>query len=642
MECGIIGLDYGGLRVPDSEKRGFEDFEKTHDMLRNYFPLVQFSPLKNYDKNSNNIYTETIPDELYIAFYKYREEIDNKYYLDIPRVLHNKIFKPLFPLVVPPESINELKNMKESKVRPDIIRFFLDKDVGKFTDGLNSFLDNEAKMTPGFLTNEFLKRVSLSYSFKTEDVGKMNFEFTGDYSNIGYMHDKESVYAVFKCYSHKNCTLYLFGADFLKFMKYPQKWPIINNKTGKTLPIYLCKSQHEEKPGGLGLAEKFQDIEVNDFIWEGWDEAKNKKHLLEKFDLDVNLDISMKEIHHSFCIPLFRENDYSMMLNDERFIEVGYAIIKNILLRNIKRTKAEQIRKFKQAWYETINYVLEGTPDDTCVYNPTMYERFIKQVAGYKNKMKGEEEKERAQSGEYLDERDDLKAGSGSLDNTDRTLINGYFNEIYDFVSHEERKVLDEINRDGNAFTKIRMITKLLSHEYYAYIKEALGKVKNDTIKELYNKAYPASIEEEMRRISKNDKLIEQEDESEKKIDVIDEWLKFEDESGQTLENAINLEDAKKIITKCLLNKFTDDDEIKWIESLYNKASNILLSFVEYLPDSNGEFGSGIKSDIFTDYCDFLNVKNENRNTIHTRFQGKMRKVSVDIKTKLKEKYLEE
>jgi len=629
-------LDYGGLRVPDSEKRGFEDIEKTHDMLRNYFPYVQFSPLKNYERNSNIICLDAIPNDFYMLLCKYIEEIDNKYYLDIPEMIHNKNFKPLFPKFVPTEHINKLENMKESKMRPDIIRFFLDKDAGKFTDRLNSFLDNEVKMTPGFLTNEFLKRVSLSYSFKTEDVGKMNLEFTGDYSNIGYMHDKESVYAVFKCYSHKNCTLYLFGADFLKFMKYPQKWPIINAKTGETLPIYLCKPKYEDKHEWFGLSGQFQDIEVNDFIWEGWDETNNKKHLLEKFNLDVNLNISMKEIHYSFCIPLFRKNDYLMMSNDERFIEVGYAVIKNTLLRNIKRTKAEQIRKYQLAWYETINYILEGTPDDTCVYNPSMYERFIKQVAGYKKRMRVEESKAIERGGEYLDKHNNLKTASGSLDNDDRTLINGYFNDIYNYVFEEDRKDLDEINRDKNAFKKIKMINKLLSCEDYAYIREALGKTKNDTIKELYDKAYPASIEE-MKRISRNEELTEYEDETEQQFNGNDERIGYDDETRQKFEDAIIIQEVKKIIIECLLNKFTDDEEINWIQSLQSK-SNILFTFTEYLPDNNGNFGSGIKSLIFKDYCDFFNVKNEERNLIHTRFQRKVRKAAINIKDKLQER----
>jgi len=586
------------------------EIQKKTKMLRDYFPCVNFNPFNKSDIN-NNQYIESLD-----FLDDYIETINNDLHLDILKMTGEPIFASLFPSSgfqkitnkirkLNKTLINELIKMKKAGKRKDIYKLFFRNEDENFATKLNMFLDKKDKIVPGvtikeafFKRNKNTKNLSCSFIRVIKD-NKLKDEFIWDFSCYNILHDVNSIDDAFFRYARKNCTLYLFGADFIKFKENPINWPIINAEKRQTLPEYLSKDKEKCK----GLSIQFQSIDVLDFVWkddksEKWTELESKEHLLELFKLDKKINVKLKDIYICFCIPLLQVKDFTIMSNKDRFIaftEFGWDMIKNTLLRVTNSTKGQIL---PTAYTEGINYILEGIPKGTNEYCPTIFETFIQQAAGQaKNTKKWEI---RQAVGEY-----------GPLNRNDCQNIDDYLKEIYKvitFVPIEDQEKFLRIINDSNSsyYDKIKEINRLVRS--FESIKNIFQN-RYETIRSLYYKAFPLKIDGE--RTNKDGKVISPE---------------IEDKYYITSEQQLINEERKKIIFRGIKILFAGD--IEWIRQIHDEPANVLWSLImPYKPNSTGRLeGAGPDTPLYRLY---LNISIKKRD--HTYFQLKIRDISDEL-----------
>jgi hypothetical protein len=601
----MMFAEFGGLRVPVISY----DPIKKMEMWWNYFPRVSLTPFEGYDKNRNKCNLGKMPD----IFDGCISSIGNEYYLDIPKMAFMEISAPLFPSSWFVESNKkgglkktieiELGKMKAAGKRTDIIKLFIGEEDEKFAAELNKFLDVKDRIVPGVtITEDFLKNeFSCSYSTETKNNNKIENKFIWNFSCFVFLHEVDSVDDAFCYYAHKNCTLYLFGADFIKFKEHPADWSIINAEN-QTLPVYLSKDKEKCK----GLANEFEGINAGDFVWKNtgsdmWTETESKEHLLGLFRLEETINVNLKNIYNSFCLPLLQENDYTKISNKDPFIafkEYGWKIIENTLLRKTYLTGG-QIQNYTIAWVEIINNILEGTPRGTSKYCPTKFETFIKQAAGQANYCKEWTIKHAA--GEY-----------GPFEPEECQLINDYFREIYGIITsvpREDQEKFFRIINDGGIIEKLKEIIRLVT--LFESIKTVF-KNRYGTIIGLYNKAFPYRIDRE--RENKDGEVFS---------------CPLEDEKQLTPEQRLINEERKKIIIRWVNIRFAGD--IEWIGQLRDEPASSLWSLIRpYKPNSTGRLtGAGPDTNLYRLYKEISIIKKN-----HTDFQHIMRDIADVLELK--------
>ena len=571
------------------------DPEKRLKMLQEYFPQVIFT-------RSNGNQIEEIDNNL-------DEFMDDKYFLNIPGMAERDIFQPLFPgRELVRQFTGALNNLRQSGKRPNVVVFFIADDDKKFVTELNGHLEGKDKIIPGetlvdLFSAKVLDKCFCQYSLVTKDSGDMVDEFVWDFSDFGFSHSVNSVYNAFYYFSHKNCTLYLFGADFGKFLENPTDWPRIPGEKEQSLPGYLSKFGDISK----GLDQRFSNVSAGDFIRKqgaSWNEEYSRRYLLELFNLDENSNISLKNIYHSFCTPLLGRKDYSQVPDKKRItaIEYGNDIIDNTLKRNIHLVKG-QISEHPTEWNEIINEQLESTPKGTGEYSPVELETFIRQVAGQVNFIRIYVKKEEARE-------------KGTLDHNDRQNINNYMREIQKYVPEEEEESFHKIWEDGNAYKKIKKLYKLMSYEN---IRSEFG-TRYNSIEALYWKAFPFPIEE-----------YRENDEGEPLPNVTIEDRTRPDDTDTAV-------DLKKLVVNCFEEEFEEDEE-EWLRFVREEPAGMLFDDLKaYPPSSRGKLPMATNSNLYRNYCMVMNINNtQARSDLHTPFAHKMRSITNKLEIKLRE-----
>jgi len=608
-----IGVEYGDLRVPVIS----DDPIKKMKMWRNYFPRVLLNPFEEYAKNKGKCYLGKIPD----IFDKCIDVIENEYYLDIPKMATMEIFAPLFPSswFVKKNKRGGLKETIKMEVhakRTDIIKLFISKEDEKYAAELNKFLDVKDRIVPEVtITENFLKNTfSCSYSIVTNNDNKIEDKFIWDFSSFNFSHDVDSIDNAFRYYAHKNSTLYLFGADFIKFKERPADWSIINTENKQTLPVYLSKDKDKCK----GLDKKFEKRNAGDFVWKNDDnekpendkkekfEIESKEHLLNLFQLDTTIKIDLKNIYNSFCIPLFKEKDCTIISNNDRFlafVEYGWNIIENTLLRRTD-IAGGQIQKYPTDWTEIVRYILESTPKDTNKYCPTEFEKFIQQAAGQVYFIKEWNIKHAA--GEY-----------GSFDNDECQTINGYFKEIGNIITEvpiDDQEKFYRIEKEGGVKAKLKEINRLV--KAFENIRTVFENRYN-TILNLNYKAFHDEIDKELK--NKDGKVV---------LCSIEDKKQLTPEQ-QFFNEAFN-EERKKLIIDCVKEKFAGD--IKWIRQLCDEPASVLWDLIKpYKPRSTKKLTkeAGPNSNLYRLYMDISKIKKN-----HTKFREIMRDIADTLELK--------
>jgi len=590
--------------MPDPDKT-----MKKWKIFKDHFPMVNFAP---FDKKSpDNLQLKEIPPEIYDMLL--RDCMAGNDSLDIPKMAKKSIFRPLFPepeLVKANEAV--LNKMKESGERPNVVVYFVSEYEERFASGLNAHLEKKDRidLAGKFLADKFdrevLRNSCCQYSLTTRDDGESEEKFEWYFSGHAFSHElSNSVYKAFRYYAKKNCTLYLLGAEFINFRDRPGNWPIVP-VSGQPLPAYFSGSDDISK----GLNKDFNEIHAGDFVWKqgsGWGEDGNKRHLLKSFKLDVDLNVGLKDIWYSFCVPVLNKKGGSGKINEDYIIEYGGRVIDNTLKRNIALATG-QISRYPIAWLEIINETLESTPRGADKFCPTKLETFIAQIAGQSHYIKEKSIK--------LEAKED-----GTLNQNDHQNIRNYFLEkdmIRGLLPPEELESFDRVCEDGNAYEKIEKLYKLMS---FVEIK-AVFQTRYPMIEALYWKAFTVSIEKHRK-----------------------------DNDGKSLPDGI-IEDTKQLsfenmlITKNLkglvLENFEDEFmEKEWIQFIRKENDNILFADLgAYRPRSQGRLENAINSNLFKKYCEVLHITIKDahmRTTLHTGFATKMRNITDNLETKLQE-----
>ena len=595
--------------------------DKFVNMLIEYFgPYVNFNVPKISDENSNVYCLKEIQDVLD----NYIETIDGELYLDIPRMAGRDLFASLFPesdLVR--KHTADLDKIKKSGKRQNIIEYFIKKDDEKFAAELNTIISSSKfDIVPGeTLAENFLsKELFCSYSVETDDNGILKEEFIWEFPDFGFFHSVKSVYKAFRSHTHKTCTLYLFGADYYKFRECPKNWTVFDHEgKSRTLPEYLSKDKKEYR----GLDEKFTKTNAGDFVWKEkdseWNETDSIKHLLELFGLAIDIKVSLKEIYHSFCIPLLKKRDCLKLSNKIRFIafvEFGLDIIKNTLLRR-PDLSGWQIRIYRAAWFEIINnilegtytYILKGTKIKESIYRPTPFEVFIKQAAGQSVYAKEREGKIRAAEQQ------------GTLDDNDRANIKDYFIELLDLVSEEDREELYIIDRDGNAYDMIKVIYDFIMSDNHI---KAVFQNRYAAIEALYKKAFPVRIDNNW--ITDDGEELQQEP---------------EDTKHQKPDEKSIGEELKNLVIECFVAEFDQTYEEEWRQFIRKEDPNTLFDDLDAYPRrTQGRLQTATDSNLFKNYCRIMHININNAKTKtrkHTAFAERMRNITDALEIRLKE-----
>jgi hypothetical protein len=628
------------------------EFEKKHEMMRQYFPCVKFSDFLDPDKSSDDIYLDLDYEILEKYIDRDKEKIYKKYYLDIPKMAGNEIFAPLFPSSAYEKTINkkcksittnklkkrlrdELERIHNSGERPDIIKFFISKESEEFVKKLNPLLDTGFKIDEKYLGENFSNEhlinkiwcdyVSKETKSKTKHKGIV-YKFVWDLSDINdsglnFFHNG-TIYRFFSCYAHKKCTLYLLGADFIEFLE----------------DLAKC----------LQISKTCQDkINFSDFIWKkdkNWAEAESKKHLLEKLELNVNLKVDLKNIYHSFCVPLLDNKNYSKQSNKDKLIECGYDIIKSTFLKlnDIDKTDAtkekinyfnisadELIKRFTKDWEEIINYILEGTPEveDSTedikgtknIYCPTPFGRLVKQIAknGESYFIKIWRAKKAQKNNMYINKYtgEEIPTDKGVLDPNDRQNISSYYREAISLVPKEKREELYKIKKSHERLKKICELMSLYDNIKTKF-KRRLG-----TISTLSEKAF---------NLQGGQIPIDEEDEKFKeRLNIIKENIKF--------------------IERLYKSEFRGEEEwVQYIKENYLKKDyirDLLRHMQAYPPRSGNRLENATKSIIFKEYLKVLCIPYNYRKSvgdIHTYFASRMRNISDGLENKFDELYKNE
>jgi len=357
----MIFTEFGGLRVLDL------NYEGRFILIDAYFQGIQFVQLDILEEDDEEVYID-YKESIFEKIDKYALPLNGEYYLNIPAMAKdrkNRLFKYFLP---PPEIVDKNKDDLEAKMksgeRPNIIKYFLikEREEEHFLDELNKEVDDSFKIdSPGTILNKFISDIQFCwYPNKKLVRGKYRDQYW-KFSDFNYQHSETTVFQAFRYFAQKWCTLYLIGAEFIKFKNEQIKWPSVINIEGKiTLPEYLS----EDKDITKGLHNAFENINTGDFIplsaftkldeKKKWDETAGAKYFLQKFKINTCGVVYHEDICFSFCIPILNNKVYSDCN------KAGIDIIENILFRNLDDIE-EVISKYQNLWKNRVNYFLEGT-----------------------------------------------------------------------------------------------------------------------------------------------------------------------------------------------------------------------------------------------------------------------------------------
>jgi len=368
-----MGVEYGGFRVPDL------NYEERFSLIDAYFNGIEFTQLPFLEENDKELYID-YKESIFEKIDKYAVKgMNDEYYLNIPNMANdkNELFKYFLPS---PEIVKKYKDDLDTRMksgeRPNIMKYFLIKEKKEehFLNALNNEVDDSFKLkSPETILNKFLTDIQFCwYPNKKLVRGKYKDQYW-TFSDFDYQHSGASVYKAFCYFAQKWCTLYLIGADFIKFKNERNNWPSVTNKDEKiTLPEYLS----EDKDITKELNKAFDYINTGDFIplstGDTWDEIAGVKYFLKKFKINTCGNVYHKDICYSFCIPILYNNIYSDCN------KAGIDVIKNILLRHLEDVEG-LISKNIELWKSKINYFLEGTSRKLVegrriLYAPTPFE----------------------------------------------------------------------------------------------------------------------------------------------------------------------------------------------------------------------------------------------------------------------------
>ncbi len=603
------------IRMPDIRRRILPK------ILRKHFPNVIFNGFK---KSATKGYVlGEICDEIVGTIIPWNGE----YYLDIPVMTRNPLFKYLFPKqeIV----MNYEEELAEQEVeltnQNDIIYFFIMKDAEKFGAELNlsagQKIASEVILAEQF--KEYMKNISCMYSTTTNNKGELEKFFLWDFSGLAYYHSTNSVYDVFESFAHRKCTQCLFGVDLIKFWKTLGR-PPVSGMAATRLPVY-----HINKYGKISkkIAGNIKNISVNDFVEKGWDEIKCKEHILKTLNININFDASMKEVYHSFCMPLLHTIKCIRIPVEKQFVaftELGEAIMNNTLLREKK--VEDPIKKYFKAWREIISYILEGTykkeGKSVDIHCPTPFEKFIKQAAGYigynnEEQLKDWENKQIKPGGEFIDDAGELIPVRSVLSGGKGTLIKNWWTEMYSIVSGVEQTKMDRIERDGSDADKLRKIKELIHSDVSI---EYVFENRKVAIDDLCNTISPSGTDEEY----------ETEDGDVKN--------QKEDKKFSKPEDMFIGEELKKIVIDCFIDEF---DEEEWIQFIRKENINILFEDLSrYPPRSKGRLPMATDSNLFINYCRIMHINISDakiRTKKHGPFAIKMQNITDCLENKLQE-----
>ena len=619
------------------------DLEKNFNNLRifrTYFPKVGLSPVitNNY---KNDYYIGNLPEIL-------GNYIDGTF-LNIPGMAKSEIFKPLFP-----RKINEQNELKKIMNNPqDAIDFFLSKIDKPFTSGLNEHLEEEDKISPGTIKEMFYEEGMIcQYSMVEKDNGDLEDKFVWDFSNCEFSHSITSVYDdAFYYYAKRNCSLYLFGTEFLNFKENSDDWPYTPGENRQPVPVYLSNGE-------------FGYISAGDFVIAKpgvrWTVESSKQYLLKLFEIDENLNISLKNIYYSFCIPQINMNKYSKPSDKKQIIECGWDVIKSTLgkIEPVNRQIPEypinmedklwekikfvkkQISKYGVAWVKILNEKLEssaqGADDDYC---PTVLEIYIEKVAGEIGLIKNKTIKLFGEEGikEEVTKQGYIKMHEFPIDHKRHQNIYSLYGEkekeqIRSILSEKKLDSFNEVCRHGNDFEKIEKLRDLIN----AY----------QEIKNIYQKRLP-TIEYLHQALQNKISL----DDSGKNEDETTSPLEIEDKSRlhsldrliaevETEKNREKEEQLKQLVIECFERGFRNLAE-KWISYIQGENLNVLSTYLkDYPPRSMGNIGRAIDSNLFKKFCEVLHLNITDagaKRRVHTNFANQMRNVTDRLEEKLQD-----
>jgi hypothetical protein len=587
------------------------DFSRTTRILNSYFPGCHFF---YYDKKHH------IGEPSEILYKCIREENGN-IYIDIPQMTGINIFSPLFPEAkivqqYAKELETEFNQKKDTDEWFNVLEFYIEKigDAGKFADNLRTKLRKDVNHDS---IEKILQKLFFSEDYSCQYSPENNEDkFIWNFENLcSHKGAKSSIYKAFYYYARRKCNLYLYGAQFAEFKEHRANKFTIPNGNGQPLHEYLKEYNRASN----------KKINIGDFVWKDgkWDEEKNKQHLLECFNLDENINISLEDIYYSFCYSLVKEKDYS---------DIGYDIIKYTLERDIPEKeelkgppfwfdkiwdmpysqyeKDEIINGIPYVWKILINEILESKPDNIGEHCPTDFETFIWQVVWQTRLVEIKAIKTAAT--EY-----------GVLDSNDYDNINNYWGKVLEneeTLSDKEREKINEIVKNGNAYKKIKQIYKLMS---FPAIRNLFKQTQYSRIEALYKKAFPAT---------------EGQGKNEDGDTENDAGYPLEDKKQLTLEQVFTGEELKKIVIASFEVEFKEDSESEWIQFIKKEETNILFDDLKaYPPRRTERLRKATDSNLFKKYCKIMSITDELFQQTHNVFAEKMRNVTDSLELKLKE-----
>lgn len=641
--------------------------DKKLEMLRGYFPRVQFNRLKETNRNSHDYRPDEILDILDLYIY---EPISGKYRLNISDMVKKDFFKPLFPAPATVKKyIAEINKMDNSDEHLDIIKFFIKKEDEKFASTLNTLLLSADKIDPGVTLTEqffkdFKKKYLCRYSSASMDNDNSKGEFLWDFLEEPLFHDDDmsihGIYGAFNHYTHKNVALYYYGLDFYNFKNKSSKWPNINNGSKQKLPEYFSESGKPSK----GLSKQVNSLKINafDFIWgnSAWTETNSVKYLLKRLGLREELKISLKDIYNSFCVPVLYNKSFTNVSKNTRFNvfkKLGFDIIVNTLLRRMdlavkqilskndyifkklkkeKKLSEEQIKELKdefaeiwpRIWGNVIYQILENVPKEKRNrYNPLDFPTFLKRVSVYSNY----EYANRFNKKQELHENE--------LDPHERSQINSISKKILNYIPVE---VLNSLHitgdlKYGDAYKKLESLIEVMNSCEQA----------RDVFPDEYEiiKALALKIGTRSSNVTVNDKELSIFD-STKSImpnpfeTLINEQDKIEAQE-ENVEIMKRLEPFIQSINECFESEFHgENDWLSFIRERTKRTDELWKLWSDmrsYLPRSAGHLSGARYSRIFMDYCTISGIPYDNlvRSLFHTKpFVPKMRSIASELQNR--------
>jgi hypothetical protein len=633
-------VNSGGFNLPTDMPNQIAP-DKKLSILKEYFPRVKFIGYKKKDINSNDF----ILDDIRHILEKYIEEPQpDEFYLNIPKMAKNPLFKSLFPASVNQNEIDELNKMRASGKRPNIFEFFIKKEDKKFAEQLHV---PQYRVEPGVtLTKQFFadlnKDYLCNYSRSFMDNNTFKDEFIWDFSEEALFHSDTSIYWSFHHYAHRNCALYLYGLDYFQFANNSDKWPCVNTKTGQKMPEYLSKEGDPSK----GLAERYNNINAFNFIWghSKWTETDGAKHLLERFGLSTELPISLKEIYHSFCKPILRE---IKSVSFDAFRNLGFDIIVNTLIRRtdlavqhilqknnqiLKNLSPEKRDEFAEAWpviwneeiYETLENKSRTREDR---YMPLKFSTFLERVSAYSNyklvNIKNEIRKAQKEN---------------KLGPNDRGKIKAISEKIFSYII--DNNIIDEklenhtaVLEWGNPYVKLQSLFEVMNQyekirnnfsEDWKEVKALHLKITTDELDREINKTEnkkgkSISLSDTIKDITKSAMPNPEEE-------LLDKEQKKE-ELKKYVENMKKLEPFRNRIIELFREEFLGEND--WLSLIQEKSiSELWDDMQDYPPRSFRRLKNATHSKLYQKYCEISNITEEFWGEYHTDFARKMRNIA--------------